>query len=113
MSDNDLTSIAMRSEGCDDSYYKFVIKLLLQDYANIGLRTLTLAVKDLSATEYEAWKEKHYQASIALTNRDDELHNVYEIIEVKSLDKSHMNVNCDLYDVVLAQRISVNSKISE
>ena len=46
------------------------------------MRTLTLAYKELDATVYDAWKEKHYEASISLENRDDKLHDVYELIEV-------------------------------
>lgn len=54
----------------------------IQEYANIGLRTLTLASKKLDEKTYTEWKQKHYEASIALAGRDEKLHEVYEEIEV-------------------------------
>lgn len=53
-----------------------------QEYANIGLRTLSLAYKELDPIVYDSWKEEHYKASISLTDRDDKLHDIYEKIEV-------------------------------
>ena len=42
--------------------YKFETIENLESYANQGLRTLVLASKDLSVTEYGAWNEKYQQA---------------------------------------------------
>ena len=46
-----------------------------------GLRTLVLAVRDLSEQEFTDWKAAHHLAAIAMENREDELDRVYNQIE--------------------------------
>ncbi|XP_039400743.1 phospholipid-transporting ATPase IC isoform X1 [Mauremys reevesii] len=53
----------------------------LDIFANETLRTLCLCYKDISHGEYEAWNKKFMEASIAASNRDEALDNVYEEIE--------------------------------
>uniref|UniRef100_A0A8C4RHG2 Phospholipid-transporting ATPase n=1 Tax=Erpetoichthys calabaricus TaxID=27687 RepID=A0A8C4RHG2_ERPCA len=53
----------------------------INEYAGDGLRTLVLAYKDLSESEYEDWSERHQWASRALDNREERLASVYEEIE--------------------------------
>lgn len=52
-----------------------------QTFANETLRTLCLCYKDISYGEYEAWNKKFTEASVATTNRDEALDQVYEEIE--------------------------------
>lgn len=53
----------------------------LADYAHEGLRTLCLAQREISESEYTAWELKHHEASTTLENRDEKLDAVYEEIE--------------------------------
>ncbi|XP_025054241.1 phospholipid-transporting ATPase IC isoform X1 [Alligator sinensis] len=53
----------------------------LDTFANETLRTLCLCYKDISYREYEAWNKKFTEASVATTNRDEALDQVYEEIE--------------------------------
>uniref|UniRef100_A0A8C3RSQ7 Phospholipid-transporting ATPase n=1 Tax=Chelydra serpentina TaxID=8475 RepID=A0A8C3RSQ7_CHESE len=53
----------------------------LDIFANETLRTLCLCYKDISHDEYEAWNKKFMEASVAASNRDEALDNVYEEIE--------------------------------
>ncbi|XP_076466035.1 phospholipid-transporting ATPase ID-like [Babylonia areolata] len=53
----------------------------LNDFAQTGLRTLCLAVKDIDRETYEGWKVKHHEASISLEDREEKLDAVYEEIE--------------------------------
>ncbi|XP_078483952.1 phospholipid-transporting ATPase ID [Ciona intestinalis] len=53
----------------------------LDSFAREGLRTLCLAKKEISADEYDVWKEAHFKASTALEDREDKLSAVYEEIE--------------------------------
>ena len=46
-----------------------------------GLRTLVLAVRDLTEQEFTDWKAAHHLAAIAMENREDELDRVYNQIE--------------------------------
>ena len=52
-----------------------------QKFALDGLRTLVLAVRDLSEQEFTDWKAAHHLAAIAMENREDELDRVYNQIE--------------------------------
>ncbi|KAI8818556.1 uncharacterized protein EV422DRAFT_171786 [Fimicolochytrium jonesii] len=54
----------------------------LETFANEGLRTLVLAYRILSPAEFSAWNARWQQAACALHNRDTELENVAELIEV-------------------------------
>ncbi|CAL4078446.1 unnamed protein product, partial [Meganyctiphanes norvegica] len=57
----------------------------LNKYACEGLRTLVLAYKNISDEYYEEWKQKHYEASISLENREENVEAVYEEIEKNML----------------------------
>uniref|UniRef100_A0A8B9HSK9 Phospholipid-transporting ATPase n=1 Tax=Astyanax mexicanus TaxID=7994 RepID=A0A8B9HSK9_ASTMX len=60
--------------------YYFLL-FLTQGFANETLRTLCLCYKDISAAEYAAWAQKHKEASVAMTDRDQALDRVSELIE--------------------------------
>ncbi|KAI1904865.1 hypothetical protein AGOR_G00010070 [Albula goreensis] len=53
----------------------------LDTFANETLRTLCLCYKDISNEEYDAWAKKHKAASVAMTDREAALDQVYELIE--------------------------------
>ncbi|XP_076443578.1 phospholipid-transporting ATPase ID-like [Babylonia areolata] len=55
----------------------------LNDFAQAGLRTLCLAVKDISHDFYDRWKVRHHEASTAMEDRDEKLDAVYEEIETE------------------------------
>uniref|UniRef100_A0A8B9LU85 Phospholipid-transporting ATPase n=1 Tax=Astyanax mexicanus TaxID=7994 RepID=A0A8B9LU85_ASTMX len=54
-------------------------------YAGEGLRTLALAYKDLDEAEFQAWRERHHEASTALEEREEKLDAIYEEIETDLL----------------------------
>ncbi|EGR31814.1 phospholipid-translocating p-type flippase family protein, putative [Ichthyophthirius multifiliis] len=53
----------------------------LQQYAITGLRTLVLASKQLTQSEYEKWDIKYQQASVSLYNREEKLKNLMDKME--------------------------------
>lgn len=53
----------------------------MQDYATEGLRTLCLAYRDISETEYAEWSKVYDQAASTLTGRSDALDHAAELIE--------------------------------
>ncbi|KAJ2524734.1 aminophospholipid translocase [Coemansia sp. RSA 2049] len=53
----------------------------LEEYATEGLRTLCIAMRDVGAEEYRKWNSMHTKASMTLTNRQQELDRVAELIE--------------------------------
>ncbi|XP_058473521.1 phospholipid-transporting ATPase ID [Solea solea] len=53
----------------------------LNEYAGDGLRTLVLAYKDLDEDYMEDWKKRHYEACIAMDDREERLDELYEEIE--------------------------------
>lgn len=53
----------------------------IDDYAACGLRTLCLAQREISSSEYAAWNKKFIKASQAMKKRDEELDAVAELIE--------------------------------
>ncbi|GMM52574.1 aminophospholipid-translocating P4-type ATPase [Starmerella bacillaris] len=55
----------------------------LEEFASMGLRTLCLAQRELSESEYAEWREKYQKASTSLTDRAQELMDVAELIETK------------------------------
>jgi len=55
--------------------------LHLEQYATEGLRTLCVAQREISWTEYMAWSEKYNVAAEALVDREAELDKVSELIE--------------------------------
>ena len=60
---------------------KDTISRQLKFFAKDGLRTLVVAQKDLSQTEFDEWSEAHTQANLSLEERDEKLSEVYEQIE--------------------------------
>ncbi|KAJ2611333.1 aminophospholipid translocase [Coemansia sp. RSA 1365] len=70
-------------ERLDESASEFVQITLkhLEDYATEGLRTLCIAMRDISEDEYRKWSAMHAKASTTLTNRQQELDRVAELIE--------------------------------
>ncbi|SMN21130.1 similar to Saccharomyces cerevisiae YER166W DNF1 Aminophospholipid translocase (flippase) that localizes primarily to the plasma membrane [Maudiozyma saulgeensis] len=55
--------------------------LHLEQYATEGLRTLCVAQREISWTEYLTWSEKYNVAAEALVDREGELDKVSELIE--------------------------------
>lgn len=53
----------------------------LENYANMGLRTLVLARKILDEASYKRWSLKFKTAAVAVQNREDLLEEVNEEIE--------------------------------
>ncbi|CAG5125541.1 unnamed protein product, partial [Candidula unifasciata] len=53
----------------------------LNDFAQIGLRTLVLAYKDIDEDYFANWQKKHHEASTSMDDRDGKLDIVYEEIE--------------------------------
>ncbi|KAG7093060.1 hypothetical protein E1B28_009352 [Marasmius oreades] len=53
----------------------------LSDFANEGLRTLTLAYKVIPEDEYEVWAQKYHEASVAMDDRETQIEAVSEEIE--------------------------------
>ncbi|KAJ3339680.1 hypothetical protein HDU93_007906 [Gonapodya sp. JEL0774] len=53
----------------------------LEEYANEGLRTLCLAMREIPEEEYNRWSKIHEKASTLLVNRQEELDKVAEMIE--------------------------------
>lgn len=53
----------------------------LEDYANEGLRTLVLASRDLSESEYRSWNQKFSEAMQDILNREKRIGEVGELIE--------------------------------
>uniref|UniRef100_A0A8B9HPB2 Phospholipid-transporting ATPase n=1 Tax=Astyanax mexicanus TaxID=7994 RepID=A0A8B9HPB2_ASTMX len=64
-----------------NSKHKETTQEALDGFANETLRTLCLCYKDISAAEYAAWAQKHKEASVAMTDRDQALDRVSELIE--------------------------------
>lgn len=49
--------------------------------AGEGFRTLAVAQKDLTSAEYAEWSQDFHAASVAVTNREEKLNRMAEIIE--------------------------------
>ncbi|CCE64475.1 hypothetical protein TPHA_0H02720 [Tetrapisispora phaffii CBS 4417] len=63
------------------SQYVDVTLRHLEDYASEGLRTLCLAMRDISEDEYQEWKILYDEAATTLDNRAEKLDAVAEKIE--------------------------------
>ncbi|ODQ78763.1 hypothetical protein BABINDRAFT_162450 [Babjeviella inositovora NRRL Y-12698] len=55
--------------------------LHLEEFATEGLRTLCIAQRELSWTEYEEWNRKHEIALAAITKREEKMEEVADSIE--------------------------------
>ncbi|TFK22984.1 phospholipid-translocating ATPase [Coprinopsis marcescibilis] len=53
----------------------------LSEFANTGLRTLTLAYKVVPEEEYNAWSERYHEATICMENREDRIEEVCDELE--------------------------------
>lgn len=53
----------------------------LEDYANEGLRTLCIAMREIPQEEYTRWSQIYDKAATTLVNRADELDRAAEMIE--------------------------------
>ncbi|KAI8331670.1 hypothetical protein BC941DRAFT_360157 [Chlamydoabsidia padenii] len=53
----------------------------LEDYANEGLRTLCIAMREIPEEEYSRWSQIYDKAATTLVNRADELDRAAEMIE--------------------------------
>lgn len=53
----------------------------LEDYASDGLRTLCLAMRDISEEEYSEWSKIHNIAATSMDNRGEKLDDAAELIE--------------------------------
>ncbi|KAJ7498994.1 phospholipid-translocating ATPase [Mycena latifolia] len=53
----------------------------LSDFANSGLRTLTLAYKVIQEDEYAAWNERYHDATVAMEDREEKIEAVSDELE--------------------------------
>lgn len=53
----------------------------VEDYANSGLRTLLLAQKEISQSDYDKWSHEYKVASTCLEKREESLASLYCKIE--------------------------------
>ncbi|CAG8643042.1 3205_t:CDS:10 [Rhizophagus irregularis] len=53
----------------------------IEDFSNDGLRTLTLAYRELSETRYKSWLKEYQAAASSLTDRSEKIDKVSEKIE--------------------------------
>ena len=53
----------------------------VEDYANSGLRTLLLAQKELSQSDYDQWSHEYSIASTRLEKREESLSSLYAKVE--------------------------------
>ncbi|KAK0496761.1 phospholipid-translocating ATPase [Armillaria luteobubalina] len=53
----------------------------LNEFANEGLRTLTLAYKVISTDEYISWSERYHEASVSMDDREERIEKVSEELE--------------------------------
>ncbi|KAJ3734877.1 phospholipid-translocating ATPase [Lentinula guzmanii] len=67
-------------EGVDQTL-KDQTEMHLSEFANEGLRTLTLAYKIIPDQEYEVWSDKYHEATVALDNREDKIDAVSDELE--------------------------------
>lgn len=53
----------------------------LDRMAGEGFRTLAIAQKDLSESEYNSWSHQYHLASVAVTNREEKISRMADMIE--------------------------------
>lgn len=66
-------------EGSDE--LKDITEKQLDDFANDGLRTLTLAYKVVNEDEYESWSQRYHDATVAMDDREGQIEKVSEELE--------------------------------
>lgn len=64
-----------------DNRYKDVTLKHLEEFATLGLRTLCIAVADISDDFYDEWKHSYYKASVSMQGREQKLAEAAELIE--------------------------------
>ncbi|CAI4061554.1 hypothetical protein SUVZ_05G2470 [Saccharomyces uvarum] len=79
--DSVIYSRLSRQNGTNDETVLEKTALHLEQYATEGLRTLCIAQRELSWSEYKKWNEKYDIAAASLANREDELEVVADSIE--------------------------------
>lgn len=67
-------------EGVDQAL-KDQTEMHLSEFANGGLRTLTLAYKIIPEQEYEAWCERYHEATVAPDDREEKIDSVSDELE--------------------------------
>ncbi|KAE9411132.1 phospholipid-translocating P-type ATPase [Gymnopus androsaceus JB14] len=67
-------------EGVDQAL-KDQTEMHLSEFANGGLRTLTLAYKIIPEQEYDAWRERYHEATVALDDREEKIDAVSDELE--------------------------------
>ncbi|KZP18292.1 phospholipid-translocating ATPase [Athelia psychrophila] len=60
---------------------KHITEKQLDDFANNGLRTLTLAYKIISEDDYKTWSQRYHDASVTLDDREGQIEKVSEELE--------------------------------
>uniref|UniRef100_A0A1D1Y9W1 Phospholipid-transporting ATPase n=1 Tax=Anthurium amnicola TaxID=1678845 RepID=A0A1D1Y9W1_9ARAE len=86
--DNSMFSILAKvAENCDERYGVTSVNIRhatenhLIDYSSKGLRTLVVAVKDLTDPEFIEWQSRYEEASTSLTERSAKLRQTAALIE--------------------------------
>ncbi|KAK7034698.1 hypothetical protein VNI00_012105 [Paramarasmius palmivorus] len=64
-----------------DEPLKEQTEMHLSEFANNGLRTLTLAYKIIPEEEYEAWSERYHEATTAMDEREEKIERVSDELE--------------------------------
>lgn len=67
-------------EGVDQAL-KDQTEMHLSEFANGGLRTLTLAYKIIPEQEYDAWRQRYHEATVALDDREEKIDAVSDELE--------------------------------
>lgn len=79
--DSIIYSRLKKGDGANDESFLEKTALHLEQYATEGLRTLCLAQREISWTEYQKWSAKYDVAAAALSDREEHLEEVSDIIE--------------------------------
>lgn len=72
---------SINRQGVEHSKIKQATENHLSSYASQGLRTLVIASRDLTGTEFEEWQSKYEAASTSLTERSAKLRQAASLIE--------------------------------
>ncbi|KAK7455125.1 hypothetical protein VKT23_010996 [Stygiomarasmius scandens] len=67
-------------KGADEAL-KQQTEMHLSEFANSGLRTLTLAYKVIPEEEYERWSERYHEATVAMEDREEKIDQVSDELE--------------------------------
>lgn len=92
-SDTEEPNVLLLCKGADSIIYSRLSKISndasmlettsrhLEEYATEGLRTLCIAKRELTWSEYLKWNERHHEASSSLNNREEKMEQVADSIE--------------------------------